>query len=872
MSTVTLLLGCFIVRCAVAENSAIQHRLIAIVLAAQFTPAVLWAQIPPARLTVTVVDTTGGVIPEAKEAVTIQAQSTSLQGAVVFAGLQPGRYDITATFAGFQPGFLSDVRLRPGENRHILILKIQVLQATVNVADDETAASNRTSTTFGVRLSDAQLEGLSDDPDELAQQLRGFAGPNAVIRVDSFEGTQLPPKAQIKSIHVTRDQFAAETANPGDTFIDIITQPGVGAIRGTFNGTMRAGAMSARSPFASARGLDDNERYGLTIGGTLKANVSSFSLNVNRSRQNTAPILYATTPDGGTQAQTLNVTTPRESVTVSALLDYAVTRDQTLRFGYYDTEIIQKNQGIGAFDFPERAYANQNVFRIGRVQHGGPIGRRLFINTRLFLGTALRAKHSAAELPTVTVRDASTTGGAQVRGSQNIFGFIFASDVDYIRGIHSWRIGLSGEGGRVRSDSETNYLGTFTFANVEALTAGTPSLYTRSLGHPLIKYLNNQIGVYVQDDLRISRGLTASPGLRFTTQNIARYHKSLEPRFGLTWSPRTGGNLTLRASVGIFHDWMQTDTYEQALRLDGVHQQEIVVRDPPYPDVSVNGVVPVPNRYLIGTYPLPMAFRYSTGIERRFSTHLRVSTLYSYIHQSKMARGENLNPSANGVRPDPRFANIIETVSDGTLLRHELNANLSINIGSSEATTANAALLDWQRVVIVGSYQWVRARQNVVSPFEVPPSGRLVTEWGNGPNDSPYWFNANVTSTQLRNLNIGVTLQGNDGVPYMETTGFDDNQDGLLNDRPATTGVWALRGTPQFTITTRVAYTLTRGAPTQPRSSGVPYRFVMFINVNNVTNRHNYAGFSGVMSSPFFRRPTLVINPRRIEMGVSVMF
>ena len=50
--------------------------------------------------------------------------------------------------------------------------------------------------------------------------------PDAIIRVDSFEGQQLPPKSQIKSIHVTRDQFAAETEQPGSTFVDVITQPG----------------------------------------------------------------------------------------------------------------------------------------------------------------------------------------------------------------------------------------------------------------------------------------------------------------------------------------------------------------------------------------------------------------------------------------------------------------------------------------------------------------------------------------------------------------------------------------------------------------------------------------------------------------------
>ena len=64
--------------------------------------------------------------------------------------------------------------------------------------------------TFGTALTREQIEALSDDPDELRAQLQDMAGPGAVIRVDSFEGGALPPKAQIKSIHITRDAFAAE--------------------------------------------------------------------------------------------------------------------------------------------------------------------------------------------------------------------------------------------------------------------------------------------------------------------------------------------------------------------------------------------------------------------------------------------------------------------------------------------------------------------------------------------------------------------------------------------------------------------------------------------------------------------------------------
>jgi hypothetical protein len=46
----------------------------------------------------------------------------------------------------------------------------------------------------------------------------------------------------------------------------------------------------------------------------------------------------------------------------------------------------------------------------------------------------------------------------------------------------------------------------------------------------------------------------------------------------------------------------------------------------------------------------------------------------------------------------------------------------------------------------------------------------------------------------------------------------------------------------------------------------------LFMNVNNLTNRANYSGFSGTRSSTFFRKPRSVNNPRRIDFGINVNF
>ena len=132
------------------------------------------------------------------------------RGLATFDALPAGRYSIQATFAGFERGLIRDVSLRRGDNRHVVVLPLKSLTETVNVGEGQETASSRQGVAFGRTVAREEIETLSDDPAELQRQLLELAGPDAIIRVDSFEGAQLPPKSQIKSVHVTRDQFAAE--------------------------------------------------------------------------------------------------------------------------------------------------------------------------------------------------------------------------------------------------------------------------------------------------------------------------------------------------------------------------------------------------------------------------------------------------------------------------------------------------------------------------------------------------------------------------------------------------------------------------------------------------------------------------------------
>src|ERR1051325_2759342 len=106
----------------------------------------------------------------------------------------------------------------------------------------------------------------------MQRQLQEMAGGNATIRVDSFEGQQLPPKSQIKSIHITRDQFAAENHRFEGLFIDIITQPGVAPLRGGVRGGFYDSSMDGKNPLIDKKGPAQSRNYSMNLSRSLIKN------------------------------------------------------------------------------------------------------------------------------------------------------------------------------------------------------------------------------------------------------------------------------------------------------------------------------------------------------------------------------------------------------------------------------------------------------------------------------------------------------------------------------------------------------------------------------------------------------------------------
>lgn len=847
------------------------------------------------RVLVTVVDATGAVLPGAMVTVTAldgakkdtsTAATATDQGLATVGALAPGRYAIKAEFSGFESGQLKDVRLRAGDNKHVVALALTKIEETVMVGrDPQSAAADPNGGSLTTQLTPDEIAALSDDPNELAQQLQDMAGGNAVIKIDSFVGGALPPKAFIKSIRIVRDTSPAENHSGESEGVEIVTQAGVGVIRGGFQSRLRDDVTNGRNPFVDVKAPERQENFEGNLGGTIVPQKLSFSAFFGGRHQYDTPVATYTSLEGKQSA--LLGRRPNNGWNAQGTVDWAVTRDQTMRFSYSQNSSSRSNLGIGGFDLAERAYSNESSNHQVRMQEAGPLGRRAYINTRLQLRQNRSASTSLLEAPTIRVLDGVTRGGAQVRGGVTQRDFELSSDVSYIRGIHTLRTGIQLEGRHYNADDTSNYLGTYVFSSQDDFLAGKPRNYTRRTGDPSIVYSNLETGIYVQDDLKLRQNLTFSPGLRYEVQTHVNDYSGFAPRLGLTWAPGSGGKTTVRSSYGRFYNWLNMNTYAQTLRIDGFKQQELNIVNPTFPVIGGEGNVTATNKYLLGDLRMEKYDRFAIAVDRTITPKVRASMTYSVARFGNQPRGINLNVPVNGARPDPNFANVIAAVSDASRDMYDLSPDININLSGGVRNSAQAR---WnpKRTVIRFNYRYRRNYNNSDGPFNPPPSGSLADQWAPTSSDTRHGMRGSVSTQSLRNLNAQISLDANSGSPYTITTGFDDNGDSIFNDRPALTPRNSLRLPWRATLSANVSYTIPIGSQAGPGGPGGPgggfgdgrdggrdgrsKGITIGVSINNFTNRANYTGFSGVMTSEYFRQATSVANPRQVDFSLRFGF
>ncbi|HXG87313.1 MAG TPA: carboxypeptidase regulatory-like domain-containing protein [Vicinamibacterales bacterium] len=813
-------------------------------------------------------------------------------GVAAFTNLLPGTVQVRVEAEGFQ-GYTVPLNVRRGNNAAMATLTVAIHE---DVLVNEQSAESRRDNGFSTTLNQQDIDGLSDDPDEMAEQLRQMAGPGAQIFIDGFRGGRLPPKDQIQQVRFNTNSYSAEYHEAGMVRIEVITKPGMGNWRGMMNFGFRDESLNATNAFATARGPEQQKRFMFNFQGPLAKGKTGLSVSVDGNISYDAQTIVARTVNGEIHDQ---VRRPVEGMNASVRLEQGIGASGQIRAEYSRRENTRRNLGVGDFDLSERAYDSDTVTDALRIRNTRTIGKRVFSELRFEVTQSRNESMSASTLPTLRVLDNFTSGGAGQTGLRQGRQFTVAQNFDFTIAKHMVRAGVQVDGGWWDSTQQSNANGTFTFATLDDFRAGRPRTYSRRVGDPEVTYTQYEAGWYIQDDFRLSKNVNVSLGVRQEVQTNVDDKWNLAPRAAFTWALRKGN---VRGGYGMFYDWLDANIYEQTIRVDGTHQIDQVIINPAYPDVGTDaGIALAASRIQLGPQlTQPTIHQASIGYERPFGQWGNFRSDYMLTRAHDVLRSVNVNAPFNGVRPNLSAGNITEIGSTGQRASDRISVGMLLRM-PARRTMGNI------------TYQYASARNHADSALSLPGnSNDPDADWGPSAQDIRHRLFLLANTPLAYGIRASVQAQFSSAPPYTLTTGSDDNGDTVFNDRPAGVERNSLRGASQWNVNLRVNRAISMGGllgggpgmmgmppPPPPQGGGVsaqrgpggagdggggPERIVMMEGANtrfrldiyaqvfNLFNTTNFNGFIGNLQSPYFGRATSAAPPRRMEIGASLSF
>jgi outer membrane receptor protein involved in Fe transport len=540
--------------------------------------------------------------------------------------IPPGSYEIAAELSGFSRGLRQGVTLTVGSEVVINFeLGVSNLTEVVTIVADSPIVETTTSAVQGTLRRD-QIDLLPLSGRDYTNALRlvpgaaannasyGFGGSrgrsntwnvDGVDNSDEISGFahQSPALDSIQEIQVLVNGFKAEYGQASGGVVNVITRSGTNQVRGSGFILFQDEQFRARSPYAS-RSLPEDPfqriQYGFTAGGPVRRDRSHFFVTYEREDRDTASISTFTLPSA---AQVQNASAATLQFLASSGIDIA-------RFGAGGSQRLVRPEYVDIHKFTGRVDQQLNANQYFTIRYmidsndqpSGQSGTLLDYNGgRTYLMTNyVNFNHKWILSPTM-LNEAYVQYGHHDEEIDAIYTSIPRTNVssDFSLGSTTnfnpvknhvvtlnnnltWTRGGTRTGDHVvkagaqikilRSDSffDSNFRGTWTFANVAGFLAGTPTRFTQNRGDSALARPNELYGFFAQDDWRPTRDLTVNLGLRYDYESaktqalvnvtgeagpgVSRDRNNVSPRIGFAWSPKGDTKQAIYGGTGLYYD------------------------------------------------------------------------------------------------------------------------------------------------------------------------------------------------------------------------------------------------------------------------------------------------------------------------------
>jgi hypothetical protein len=712
-----------------------------------------------------ITDQTGALIPGAVVTIlttdgkVLSTATADASGAYDVQGLKPGGYIVKAEFAGFAPFQSQIIVVGAGQSKRVDIsMAIQVEQQNVQVTDDSpTVNVEAAGNANAIVLKGKDLDALSDDPDELANEISALAGPSAgpnggQIFIDGFSGGQLPPKSAIREIRINQNPFSAEYDRLGYGRIEILTKPGSDKLHGQVFAMGNDNYFNTGNPFAKTVPDYYSYHFNGTVSGPINKNASYF---VSAERRHTGNVNAWLIPDAilpnadGTYSDVgaygVNNPNTRVRTNSSARIDWQLGARNTftVRYGFWaESELGDLNAGslaVNGNPSISPTWHESNTDHTVQASDAFVINDHVVNETRLQYERQNENHYPDSNLPTVSVSGDFTDGGLTGQMYRDHRTALELQNLTTMsHNAHAIKFGTRIRDSYLADFTTSNYNGTFHFSSPQAylnmanglasgrtfndmVAAGDGPISAGYTSGPASATANIfDVALFAQDDWKVSQRFTLSGGLRWESQNHISDHSDWAPRVGMAYALDGGkgkqAKTVVRAGFGMFYDRFESRNLLSVHHLDV--QNKIVLNNPTCSSTagSLNSIdfttcqsgpgsfssQAVPVRYRVApSFHTPYTSQLGASIERQITkgTSATVTFLHSFgAHELVTINANQFNPEAGDYPLDPTGGYIYEFYPEGVFKQNQVitsvNARVTKNLSLVGFYTAGWANSD----------------------------------------------------------------------------------------------------------------------------------------------------------------------------------
>jgi hypothetical protein len=409
------------------------------------------------------------------------------------------------------------------------------------------------------------------------------------------------------------------------------------------------------------------------------------------------------------------------------------------------------------------------------------------------------------------------------------------------KGIHSMQFGVSVERIQNNEYAVAGPTGAFKFGSLTAFLTNNPKSFQGVLpGHLSVRGIRETIvGMYFQDDIKLSQRLTANIGLRYeitTVPTEVNNHlanlqnltdsaprigspffsnptlKNFEPRLGFSWDPAGDGKTAIRGGFGMFDILPLPYLFELETQFTyPFFAQGTITTLPPgtfvtgaYNLIAGNGST-LRGGYVPQHPPRNYVMNWNLNVQRQLGVGLTGFVAYVGSHAVHNASPSDdmdstvptLTPSGlyfpvAGDRLNPNFGRIGGVIWTGSSefnaletkvtqnMRHGVQIQGSYTWSKSIDTGSTSVGSDAFSNSLIGLQWFYPSVNRGLSDFDIRHNAVVHTVWDiGGPLDANAV--ASLPSKLVRGWELGTILQLSSGIPFNPILGGDPTNQGTTN-------------------------------------------------------------------------------------------